>query len=181
MLQPDEELVAPVTCLITDVDGVLTDGRIHYDDAGHEWKTFHVRDGYAIKQWMAAGFGFGIITARASGALRRRAAELGVTHLVESSPNKIDSAETMLKAMGGDFGSTAYVGDDIPDWGVMQRCHLGVAPSDAALDIGQTADWIMKSPGGGGVIREVVERILRAKKRWNVLGGPSSDRPSGSR
>jgi 3-deoxy-D-manno-octulosonate 8-phosphate phosphatase (KDO 8-P phosphatase) len=173
MLRSDAEIAAPITCLITDVDGVLTDGRIHYDDHGNEWKSFHVRDGFAIKQWMAVGLQFGIVTARSSGALERRVGELGIRHVVQSSRNKLESTQTMLAEMGGDFSTLAYVGDDVPDLAVMQRSCLAVAPADGSADSRSAADWTLKTMGGHGAIREVIERLLRAKGLWNV--SPDAD------
>jgi 3-deoxy-D-manno-octulosonate 8-phosphate phosphatase (KDO 8-P phosphatase) len=179
MLKSDAEIAAPITCLITDVDGVLTDGRIHYDDHGNEWKSFHVRDGYAIKQWMAAGLHFGIVTARSSGALERRVGELGIRYVVQSSRNKVESTEAMLAEMGGDFSTLAYVGDDVPDLAVMQRSYLAIAPADASADIRSSADWILKTLGGYGAIREVIERLMRAKGLWPVAVHPDPSRRPG--
>ena len=81
LLKPDSEIAESITCILSDVDGVMTDGRIVYDNQGVETKRFHVRDGLGIKAWMKSGFGFGILTARTSNIVSQRAGELGIKHV----------------------------------------------------------------------------------------------------
>ena len=99
-LKSDYHIADPIQCILTDVDGVMTDGRIVYDAAGLETKRFHVRDGIAIKLWMKSGFRFGIVTARTSDSVKKRASELGIEHVSQGTESKLPAAEQMLEAMG---------------------------------------------------------------------------------
>jgi 3-deoxy-D-manno-octulosonate 8-phosphate phosphatase (KDO 8-P phosphatase) len=165
-LLTDSQVAAPITCLLSDVDGVMTDGRIIYDSAGEETKQFHVRDGLGIKLWMASGFHFGIITSRESPVVSRRAKELGIHHVAQAAQTKRLAAERMIAAMECQWHQVAYIGDDLPDLDVMRQAGLAVAPADAAQDVCHAAHWILQASGGDGAVRELIERLLRAKQRW---------------
>ena len=165
-LESDFQVAQPITCILSDVDGVLTDGRIVYDSAGVETKRFHVRDGLAIKLWMKSGFQFGILTARESSIVSRRATELGIQHLAQGQQQKLPAAETMIASMGCHGSQVCYIGDDLPDIPVMRHVGLAVAPADAASDAQDAAHWILRSAGGDSAMRELIERLLRAKQRW---------------
>ncbi|MGB0759952.1 MAG: KdsC family phosphatase [Rubripirellula sp.] len=166
LLKPDSEIAASITCILSDVDGVMTDGRIVYDNQGVETKRFHVRDGLGIKAWMRSGFGFGILTARTSEIVRQRAGELGIENVQQGYEDKWPAAESMLSSMGYRPEQVCYIGDDLPDIAVMRRVALAVAPADAAFDAQEAAGWILRSGGGEGALRELIERLLRAKNRW---------------
>jgi len=162
----DVSLSDPIDCILSDVDGVLTDGRITYDDKLNETKSFHVRDGLGIKLWMRSGFRFGILTARRGEIVAHRAKELGVDLVRQGYEDKWPAAEKMLDEMGVRPETTCYVGDDLPDVAVMKRVALAVAPADAAHDVIEVADWVLDRAGGQGAMRELIERMLRAKQRW---------------
>ena len=166
LLKPDSELAEPITCILSDVDGVMTDGRIVYDNRCVETKRFHVRDGVAIKAWMKSGFGFGILTARTSDIVSHRAAELGIEHVQQGYEDKWPAAEAMMSELGCRPEQVCYIGDDLPDIAIMRRVALAVAPADAAFDAQEAAGWITRSNGGEGVLRELIERLLRSKHRW---------------
>ncbi len=165
-LLSDNQVAASITCILSDVDGVLTDGRIIYDTSGVETKRFHVRDGLGIKLWMRSGFQFGILTARNSNVVRIRADELGIKHVRQGFEDKLPAALEMLESMGCDLKSTCYIGDDLPDLPVMRRVALAVTPADGSADAQAAAHWTLKQNGGDGAIRELTERLLRAKSRW---------------
>ncbi len=162
----DTDTATPITCIITDVDGVMTDGRIIYDSAEQETKQFHVRDGLGIKHWMKAGFTFGILTSRSSLIVDRRAKELGIDHVQQGAKSKLPVAQTMFASIGCEPAEVCYIGDDLPDLPVMRQVGLSVAPADAANDVRMAADWIMDTRGGDGVLRELIERLMRAKQCW---------------
>ncbi len=165
-LASDAQLAGPITCILSDVDGVMTDGRIIYDDAGVETKRFHVRDGLGIKLWMRSGFQFGILTARNSLSVSRRAQELGIQHVRQGFEDKLPAALEMLAVMGCDPAHVCYIGDDLPDIAVMRRVGLAVSPADASSDARAAAHWVLHKNGGDGAIRELTERMLRVKFRW---------------
>lgn len=170
-LRSDVEIAAEIKCILTDVDGVLTDGRITYtaepDETCRETKSFNVRDGLGIKLWMRSGFHFGIITARKSPLVAHRAKELGVEHLSQGVSDKWAAAQKMMATMGVTEKQVCYVGDDLPDLCVMRRVALAAAPDDAATDAREFAHWTMRAHGGQGVVRELIERLLRGGDRWN--------------
>ncbi|SMP46808.1 3-deoxy-D-manno-octulosonate 8-phosphate phosphatase (KDO 8-P phosphatase) [Neorhodopirellula lusitana] len=178
-LRSDAEIAGQIRCILSDVDGVLSDGRIVYaaDSEGvrHELKSFHVRDGLGIKLWMRSGFDFGIITARESQVVAHRAKELGITNIAQASGDKWTTAQTMMKSFGVTPDQVCYIGDDLPDLPVMRKVGLAVAPDDGATDAREMAHWITRSAGGEGVLREVVERLLRATGQWNQHIMPEGD------
>lgn len=165
-LRSDREVAAPIRCVLTDVDGVMTDGRIVYDNALVETKRFHVRDGLGIKLWLASGFEFAIVTARRSAIVDHRAVELEIPHVIQGCGDKLAAARELAGQLGCRPEEVCYLGDDLPDVAVMRWAGLAAAPADAASDARDAADWVMRLPGGAGVVRELTERLLRAKQRW---------------
>ena len=166
MAAKDPELAKPIRLVLSDVDGVLTDGSILLDNQGIESKVFYVRDGLAIKLWQKAGFSFGILTARNSQIVKLRAAELGIEIVRQGFAEKLPVAREILKAAKFAPEEVCYIGDDLPDLPVMYHIGLPVAVADAALEVRQTAKWVTTAPGGRGAVRELIERLLKAKGRW---------------
>tara|TARA_R110002049_G_scaffold27321_2_gene94226 strand:- start:427240 stop:427764 length:525 start_codon:yes stop_codon:yes gene_type:complete len=166
ILRSDADLAADIKCVLSDVDGVMTDGRIVYDNAGVETKHFHVRDGLGIKLWMQSGFTFGIITARSSHIVSRRAEELGIQYVYQSAKNKLDTASEICEQAGCQMKQVCYIGDDLPDIPLMKAAGLSAAPADASADARAAANWVLHHRGGDGALRELIERLLRAKHRW---------------
>lgn len=160
------EKARSIRLILSDVDGVMTDGRIIYDNSGIETKSFHVRDGLGIKLWQRAGYSFGIITTRTSEIVRLRAAELGIGIVRQGAANKWSAAQEILTALRVDPEETCYVGDDLPDLEVMRRIALPVAVADAAEDVRRAAAWTTRMEGGRGAIRELIESLLKAKAQW---------------
>jgi len=165
-VETDITIAEPIQLILSDVDGVMTDGRIIYDNAGVETKVFHVRDGLGIKLWQKSGFAFGIITSRNSQIVRVRAAELGITHVRQGFDEKLPAAIDVMKQCGVEPSQVCYIGDDLPDLAVMRHVALGVAPADASPEVRQAAKWVLRSSGGAGCVRELVERLLKSKSRW---------------
>lgn len=171
----DIELASSIEGILSDVDGVLCDGTITYDSVGRETKSFHARDGLGIKLWMKSGLQFGIITARQSEIVARRSEELGIAHVRQNASDKWSTATDVLQSWNLEPHQVAYIGDDLPDLAVMHRVGLAVAPADAARDVREAADWVLTTSGGQGVVRELIERLLRATDRWNGLLPPRKD------
>lgn len=167
MAPRDSDLAKPIRFILSDVDGVLTDGSIVIDNAGVESKSFYVRDGYAIKLWRKAGFEFGLLTARNSQVVKLRAAELGIQLVRQGYSEKLPAAKEMMAHAGVDPSEVCYIGDDLPDLSVMYEVGLSATVADAAPEVKQAAKWVMQSPGGRGAVRELIERLLKAKSRWD--------------
>jgi 3-deoxy-D-manno-octulosonate 8-phosphate phosphatase (KDO 8-P phosphatase) len=155
-----------VELLVLDVDGVLTDGDIIYSDQGDELKAFHVRDGSGLKAWLRLGKRAGIITGRRSSVVQRRAAELGVTAVVQGADDKDEAFERMLHEQELPAARVCYVGDDLPDVPLLRRSGLAVAVADACDEARAVAHHVTRASGGRGAVREVIELILRAQGRW---------------
>ena len=166
MAPRDTELAKPIRMILSDVDGVLTDGVITIDNAGIESKSFHVRDGHAIKLWCKAGFQFGLLTARNSQIVKIRAAELGITLVRQGFQEKLPAAREMIQQAGVEMNEVCYIGDDLPDLEVMQAVGLSATVADGVAEVKQAARWTMHSNGGRGAVRELIERLLKAKGRW---------------
>ena len=155
-----------VKVVFFDVDGVLTDGGIAIDDAGHETKRFHVRDGAALRMWARLGYETAVITGRNGMALRHRLRELGVRHVVSGSKEKGAAFEALLGEVGIAAGAVAMIGDDLPDLPILRRCGLPIAVRDAAQEVLDIAKFVTARPGGSGAVREAVEHILKGQGRW---------------
>jgi YrbI family 3-deoxy-D-manno-octulosonate 8-phosphate phosphatase len=162
----DTEIAKPIRLILSDVDGVLTDGLITIDNSGVESKSFYVRDGHAIKIWRKAGFQFGLLTARNSQIVKLRAAELGITLVRQGFAEKLLAAREMVQQAGLEMNEVCYIGDDLPDLAVMYEVGLSATVADAAPEVKQAARWSMSANGGRGAVRELIERLLKAKGRW---------------
>jgi len=153
--------------IITDVDGVLTDGGIILNDDGNEYKIFNVRDGNGIKIWMMLGFPLAFLSGRLSKPVLKRGNELGVDEVVLGSRDKIEDGGVILKKWKLNWENIAYIGDDIVDIAIMKKSGLSFAVNDAVEEVKEIADIILNNVGGRGALREVVELILKEKGLWN--------------
>jgi len=161
--------LAAVRLLLLDCDGVLTDGGVTWSDDGVEQKTFHIRDGLGIRSWQRAGGRTGIITGRSSRLVERRAAELGVEFVRQGVDDKLAAAIAVMAECGLSWEQTAYMGDDLPDLPVVARCGVGAAVADACPELLAAATLVTSLPGGRGAVRELVERMLRARDGWEAI------------
>ena len=159
---------ARIRLLLLDVDGVLTDGRIVYTDAGHEIKAFHVRDGAGLKVWRQSGGRIAILTGRSSPVVTRRAAELGVELVIQGADEKSPALRRILTETGLGPDQVCAVGDDLPDLPVLTWCGLAVAVADAAPEVRSVAHFVTTAPGGHGAVREVVEWLMRGRGTWDT-------------
>ena len=158
-----------VRLILSDVDGVLTDGGIVFDNQGIEAKRFHVRDGMGIRLWQKAGYRFGLITHRSSHIVRTRVAELGIEILRQGIDDKLAAMRGILQELRLSASQVCYMGDDLPDMPVVRAAGLGVAMADACAELRQEAHYVTTAPGGSGAVRETVELILKAQSRWEDL------------
>jgi 3-deoxy-D-manno-octulosonate 8-phosphate phosphatase (KDO 8-P phosphatase) len=163
--------------LLLDVDGVLTDGSLHVGPEGERFKSFHVRDGLAIKLAQAGGLRVGLLSARESEIVRRRAAEVGIEEVVQGREDKGAAFAELLSQHGLAPERVAYVGDDLPDLAVLARVGLAAAPADAAPEVLAAVDFVTAAAGGRGCVRELVERLLTARGSWTRLVGAFAGSP----
>ncbi|HQP31304.1 MAG TPA: HAD-IIIA family hydrolase [Deltaproteobacteria bacterium] len=151
----------PIKVFVLDVDGVLTDGKIYFNDRGEEMKAFDSKDGHGIKLIMRAGLKVAIITGRTSKALEHRAGELGITHLIQGAKDKRAALLELAGRIGCDPGEMAYMGDDVVDMPAMVLCGLSFAPADAVEMVKSQADHVTERGGGRGAVREAIEILLK--------------------
>ena len=167
--------VEGVKLLVLDVDGVLTDGRLYYHDDGTESKAFDVRDGHGIKMLRQAGIETAIISGRRSPSVDKRAADLGITEVVQGVRDKVPILEKLVSQKHLKPEEIAYVGDDIVDLPVMNRVGLAIAVADASEHLFDAAHYVTIAPGGRGAVREVAELILGVRGRWSKVAGKYFD------
>ncbi len=159
----------PIELILADVDGVLTGGQIVFDNEGIETKQFHIRDGLGIRLWQRAGYRFGLITGRSSHIVKIRAAELGIELVRQTAEDKLPVAQQILSQLQLEPQQVCYIGDDLPDLPVVRHVGLGVAVADACGELREAAHYVTQLPGGTGAVREVIEMILKAQRRWDDL------------
>jgi 3-deoxy-D-manno-octulosonate 8-phosphate phosphatase (KDO 8-P phosphatase) len=152
--------------ILTDVDGVMTDGTILLLADGTEAKAFHVRDGLAIVLAHRAGLKTGVLSGRDSKTVAQRAAELGMAVVRQGISDKAAALAGILASEHLEAHEVAYIGDDVNDLAVMQAVALSASPADAPLEVRTQAFMVMEAAGGKGCLREFVESILRARGDW---------------
>lgn len=161
--------IMAVKLVVFDVDGVLTDGRIIFSNSGEETKLFDVKDGHGIKILMRMGIDVAIITARESEVVRRRARDLGITHVFQGIKDKKIALEELVKASGVTPSQMAYMGDDIIDLPVLKRVAFSAAVADAVAEVRERVDYVAQRPGGRGAARELAELILKVQGKWDEV------------
>ncbi len=158
-----------IKLMVIDVDGVLTDGRIFCTDGGEEMKVFHVKDGSGIVYWHRAGLKSAIISGRTSRAVEHRARELGISDVYQGAQRKLDVYEKIIEKHGLRDEEVCYVGDDLIDLPVLRRVGFSVAVPNSPEEVLSAADYVTKAPGGGGAVREVVEKVLKSQGKWEGI------------
>lgn len=151
-----------IKLLICDVDGVMTDGRLFFDDKGVEYKAFHSRDGLGIKMLQRSGIPLAIITARSSDVVKHRMENLNINLVFQGQQNKVAAYERLCQQLKINSAETAYMGDDIVDIPVMRKVGLSIAVSDAHELVKTQADWVTRHRGGQGAVRDACELLMEA-------------------
>ncbi len=158
---------ASINVLILDVDGVLTDGGLRFGPDGEIVKTFHTRDGCAIKLWQKAGHRTAILSGRRHPAVECRAAELGISCVRQGEGDKGEGYRAVCELLGASDAHVCYVGDDLPDLAPMSRAALPMAVANAAPAVRMAAQFVTDRCGGDGAVAEVIELVLRKQHRWS--------------
>jgi 3-deoxy-D-manno-octulosonate 8-phosphate phosphatase (KDO 8-P phosphatase) len=155
-----------INTFVFDVDGVLTDGILYCFADGEQVRAFNIKDGFAIKHAISQGYNIAIISGKNEPGVRKRLKQLGIKSIFLGVEDKPDVFEDYLYMQGIHPASVAYMGDDMPDYEVMQRCGLRACPADAADDIKEIANFISTKDGGKGAVRELIEKIMKAQDTW---------------
>lgn len=157
------EKAKKIKCLVTDVDGVMTDGLLFIDNNGNELKAFNVQDGMGLKLLMAAGIDVAVITTSKNKVIDHRMAQLGVEHYFKGQVDKRKAFAELHKRLGYALEEIAYIGDDLPDLPIIRQVGLGVAVANAVSQVKEYAVWQTENSGGQGAVRELCELILTAQ------------------
>ncbi|MBK8890447.1 MAG: HAD-IIIA family hydrolase [Dechloromonas sp.] len=163
------ERVSHIKLIVFDIDGVMTDGGLHYTDDGRELKTFNVQDGLGLKLLQRAGLELAIVTGRTSGVVTGRASDLGIAHVFQGVTDKRAVVGELLERLGLRWAECAFMGDDLIDLPVMVQCGLAIAPANARPLVRDRAHAVTDSAGGHGAVREAAEFILAAQGRLEGL------------
>lgn len=161
--------LAAISAVVLDVDGVLTDGGLWYGPSGELIKRFDVRDGLGIRLLQHAGVEVAFLSGGRGGATEVRARQLGIQHCLVGAKDKPQSLATLKKLLAISAEHMVFVGDDINDLAVQGAVALLVATADAAAPLRRRADAVLLCPGGQGAVRELAERLLRARGVWAQL------------
>lgn len=155
--------------IVSDVDGVWTDGQIIYMGGTREIKNFNVRDGLAVKIAQRRGIEVAVLTSRSSDALTRRCSELGIRRIHQNVGDKFEQMVALSRESGVGLDEICYIGDDLPDLPAIAAAGLSAAPADAAVEVRERVTWVLESAGGRGAFRELVERLLRERGEWDAV------------
>lgn len=158
------ERASNISLALFDVDGVLTDGSLHYGSEGEVIKTFNVLDGHGMKMLQASGVIVGIISAKDSPALRRRMTDLNIEHALLGQSNKLAAYEKLLTQLKISSEKTCFTGDDTIDLEVMNRCSLAFSVDNGHYTVKQQADWVTPMKGGDGAVRAICDVLLHSQK-----------------
>ena len=149
-----------IKLIVMDVDGTMTDGSIIYSQSGEELKAFDVKDGLGIVSWGKLGRETAIITGRDSAIVTKRAKELRIDYIRQGVKSKVDALFDIAKLAKVSMSEVAVIGDDWNDYEMMKIASISFAPQDATEPIKQIADYILKSPGGKGAVREMIDILI---------------------
>jgi YrbI family 3-deoxy-D-manno-octulosonate 8-phosphate phosphatase len=155
-----------IELILSDVDGVMTDGGIHILDDGQQLVKFHIRDGMGVRLWREAGKRFGIVTGRKLEAVKKRAADLWMDIVRLGVDDKLPEVDRLAAEFGITRDEVCYIGDDLLDLATIRAVGFGVAVADAPEDVRSAARYTTSIRGGQGAVREVVELILKNTGRW---------------
>lgn len=165
----NEEIIAKakkIKLVLTDIDGILTDGSLIYGPNGDEYKAFHVRDGFGIKFLERNNISVGILTGKNTLASKNRVKDLNISFAEFGLDDKVPAYERTISKANVLDEEVAYIGDDIPDLPILARVGLSITVADAPFYIKNKVDWCLNIKGGAGAFREVADLILSAQNKF---------------
>ena len=154
-----------IKLIVLDIDGCMTNGSITFDENGIETKSFNVKDGLGITTWIKIGNDAVIITGRESKIVKRRAKELGITHLFQGIKNKKEVLKDLLVSLGIKQEEIAVIGDDLNDLGMLELASVSFSPKDAHPMVQKRVDTVLTKKGGEGAIREMIDILIAKNKQ----------------
>lgn len=161
-----KEFLNQIKCFVFDVDGVLTDGSIQISTQGELLRTMNMKDGYAMKAAQQAGYTVCIISGGKNEGVRSRLRGLGLTDIYLGVDDKVEQLDEFLDIYNISRDEVLYMGDDIPDYYVMQDVGLPCCPQDAAAEVKAISKYISHKKGGKGCVRDVIEQVMKIQGKW---------------
>ncbi|WP_198147363.1 KdsC family phosphatase [Gilvimarinus polysaccharolyticus] len=161
-----------IKLLLLDVDGVLTDCKLYFDNAGNELKAFNTLDGQGIKLLQKSGVKVGIITGRSSALVARRARDLGIELIIQGREDKWQALQEMIEGMDIALNEIAHMGDDWPDLSIMARVGLALSVPNGHSAVTERAHWISHNRGGNGAVRDACDLIMQAQGTYAAMLAP---------
>ena len=168
MAKSYKEIMNEITTFVFDVDGVLTDSSVFVTNEGEILRTMNIRDGYAMKAAVESGYNVCIISGGNNEGVRIRLRNLGIYDIHLASPNKVETFLEYIDLYGIDPSQVLYMGDDIPDYHVMQLVGLPTCPQDASPEIKSISNYISHKNGGKGAVRDVIEQVMKVQGKWHM-------------
>jgi len=168
MAKSYKELMNSINTFIFDVDGVLTDGTVHVSPTGEMLREMHIRDGFAMKAAIESGYNVCIISGGSNEGVRIRLKNLGITDIHLGTPDKVATFKEYIELYQIKAENVLYMGDDIPDFHVMQLVGLPACPQDAAPEIKAISTYISHINGGKGAVRDVIEQVMKVQGKWHL-------------
>jgi len=162
-----KEIMPQITTFILDVDGVLTNGVVTIFPDGEMVRNMNIKDGYALKTAVLAGYNVCIISGGTNEAVRKRFEGLGITDVYLGAHNKMEHFDEYINLNNINPNQILYMGDDIPDFPVMKKVGLPCCPKDAAPEIQDISIYVSQKKGGNGCVRDVIEQVLKVQGKWN--------------
>ncbi|MGV8947122.1 MAG: KdsC family phosphatase [Lutibacter sp.] len=163
-----KEIMPQITTFIFDVDGVLTNGRVRVTENGELLREMNVKDGYALKTAINAGYRVCVISGGTNEGVRKRLAALGIADIYLGTYHKTDQFKDYTNLYNIKPENILYMGDDIPDYQVMKMVGLPCCPLDAVSEIQDISLYISQKKGGNGCVRDVIEQVLKVQGKWNL-------------
>ena len=163
-----KELMNTITTFIFDVDGVLTDSSVHVTATGEMLRIMNIRDGFAMKAALESGYNVCIISGGNNEGVRIRLRNLGITDIHLASPDKVATFKEYIELYNIKPEQVLYMGDDIPDFHVMQLVGLPTCPQDSSPEIKAISKYISHKNGGKGAVRDVIEQVMKVQGKWHM-------------
>jgi 3-deoxy-D-manno-octulosonate 8-phosphate phosphatase (KDO 8-P phosphatase) len=168
MAKSYKEIMNHITTFIFDIDGVLTDGTVHVAPDGAMLREMHIRDGFAMKAALESGYNVCIISGGSNEGVRIRLRNLGITDIHLGTPDKVETFKEYTELYNIKPENVLYMGDDIPDFHVMQLVGLPTCPQDASPEIKEISNYISHKNGGKGAVRDVIEQVMKVQEKWHL-------------
>ena len=169
-----KEYLKHISTFIFDVDGVLTDGTIKVNTQGEMFRTMNIKDGYGLKTAVEQGFKVCVISGGTNEGVRVRLQNMGIKDVLLGAHNKTEILENYLKNHNLKRDNVLYMGDDLPDYDIMQEVGLPTCPQDAVQEIKAISKYVSHKKGGKGCVRDVIEQVMKVQGKWLITGSVSA-------